>query len=336
MVQCFVRLFLRVCKTHGLRRPRHNGGMLQLTDIEAAARRLQGQVLDTPFVESRTLSQLLGCTVFLKFENLQYTASFKERGACNKLSQLDAAERARGVVAMSAGNHAQGVAYHAQRLGLRAVIVMPRFTPGVKIERARGLYPADREAGAHPVEPDLPEVAIRREVDHGEADRRRHAKGRVIDPEQHEVAMHRDEDATNAGRVPVAAQSRLRDRWKPIDRPRLVTHHRPEVARHRVGAPRVDTVVTTQHRVLVGLRDPDVPGRAWEQEDLRTTARTLPERHELQERAVGIDLAGAEDQQRRQHLPGPGRSRQADSPSFDIFMSTCYILMHANHDSIGR
>lgn len=112
--------------------------MLQLTDIEAAAERLSGQVLDTPCVESRTLSQLVGCRVFLKFENLQYTASFKERGACNKLAQLSEEERARGVVAMSAGNHAQGVAYHAQRLGLRAVIVMPRFTPGVKVERTRG------------------------------------------------------------------------------------------------------------------------------------------------------------------------------------------------------
>jgi len=107
-------------------------------DIEAAADRLAGQILDTPCVESRTLSQLTGCQVFLKFENLQYTASFKERGACNKLAQLDADERARGVIAMSAGNHAQGVAYHAQRLGLRAVIVMPRFTPGVKVERTRG------------------------------------------------------------------------------------------------------------------------------------------------------------------------------------------------------
>jgi threonine dehydratase len=112
--------------------------MLQLADIEAAAERLSGQVLDTPCVESRTLSQLVGCRVFLKFENLQYTASFKERGACNKLAHLTEQERARGVVAMSAGNHAQGVAYHAQRLGLRAVIVMPRFTPGVKVERTRG------------------------------------------------------------------------------------------------------------------------------------------------------------------------------------------------------
>jgi threonine dehydratase len=111
--------------------------MLKLQDIEQAAARLQGQVLDTPCVASQTLSQLTGCQLFLKFENLQYTASFKERGACNKLAQLDAAERARGVVAMSAGNHAQGVAFHAQRLGLRAVIVMPRFTPGVKVERTR-------------------------------------------------------------------------------------------------------------------------------------------------------------------------------------------------------
>ena len=120
--------------------------MLSLQDIQAAAERLHGHVLDTPCVESRTLSQIVGAQVFLKFENLQFTASFKERGACNKLAQLVADERARGanarttrgVVAMSAGNHAQGVAYHAQRLGLRAVIVMPRFTPGVKVERTRG------------------------------------------------------------------------------------------------------------------------------------------------------------------------------------------------------
>ncbi|WBX99980.1 threonine ammonia-lyase [Ramlibacter tataouinensis] len=112
--------------------------MLELADIRAAADRLQGHVLRTPCVASQTLSQLTGARVFLKFENLQFTASFKERGACNKLAQLSAAERARGVIAMSAGNHAQGVAYHAQRLGIRAVIVMPRFTPGVKVERTRG------------------------------------------------------------------------------------------------------------------------------------------------------------------------------------------------------
>ena len=112
--------------------------MLSLHHIEQAALRLQGHLLDTPCVESRTLSNITGAQIFLKFENLQYTASFKERGACNKLAQLSLAERARGVIAMSAGNHAQGVAYHAERLGIRAVIVMPRFTPGVKIERTRG------------------------------------------------------------------------------------------------------------------------------------------------------------------------------------------------------
>ncbi len=112
--------------------------MIELSHIDAAAARLQGQLLRTPCLASRTLSDITGAQVFLKFENLQFTASFKERGACNKLAQLTPAQRQRGVIAMSAGNHAQGVAYHAQRLGLRAVIVMPRFTPGVKVERTRG------------------------------------------------------------------------------------------------------------------------------------------------------------------------------------------------------
>ncbi len=111
--------------------------MTTIEDIERAAARLQGQILNTPCVESRTLSEIVGAQVFLKFENLQFTSSFKERGACNKLTDL-AAAGVRGVIAMSAGNHAQGVAYHAQRLGLHALIVMPRFTPGVKIERTRG------------------------------------------------------------------------------------------------------------------------------------------------------------------------------------------------------
>jgi threonine dehydratase len=113
--------------------------MLAIASIQRAAERLRGQILETPCVESRTLSEIVGAQVFLKFENLQFTASFKERGACNKLTDLVEADTPTiGVVAMSAGNHAQGVAYHAQRLGLRAVIVMPRFTPGVKIERTRG------------------------------------------------------------------------------------------------------------------------------------------------------------------------------------------------------
>ena len=112
--------------------------MLSLHDIKQAAERLRGHLLDTPCVASRTLSNITGAELFLKFENLQYTASFKERGACNRLAQLTVEENCRGVIAMSAGNHAQGVAYHAQRLGIRAVIVMPRFTPGVKVERTRG------------------------------------------------------------------------------------------------------------------------------------------------------------------------------------------------------
>jgi threonine dehydratase len=83
------------------------------------------------------LSRITGADIFLKFENLQFTASFKERGALNKLQSLSEGQRRAGVIAASAGNHAQGVAYHAQRLGISAVIVMPRYTPGVKIEHTR-------------------------------------------------------------------------------------------------------------------------------------------------------------------------------------------------------
>jgi len=109
--------------------------MVTLDDIRAAAAVIRGQIVATPCDESRTLSALTGTQVFLKFENLQFTASFKERGALSKLASLDAAERRRGVLTVSAGNHAQGVAYHAARLGIPAVIVMPRFTPAVKVER---------------------------------------------------------------------------------------------------------------------------------------------------------------------------------------------------------
>jgi len=110
---------------------------LSLADVRAAAQRLRGEVLETPCLASRTLSLLAGCEVFLKFENLQFTASFKERGALNRMAQLGAAERDSGVLAVSAGNHAQGVAYHAQRLGIPATIVMPRFAPAVKVENTR-------------------------------------------------------------------------------------------------------------------------------------------------------------------------------------------------------
>ena len=115
------------------------GDSVSLADIQAAAARLAGHVLDSPFVESKTLSQITGAQVYLKFENLQFTASFKERGALNKLAALiDSGAPVKGVIAASAGNHAQGVAHHAQRLGLPATIVMPVLTPTVKVERTRG------------------------------------------------------------------------------------------------------------------------------------------------------------------------------------------------------
>ncbi|MGD9804546.1 MAG: threonine ammonia-lyase [Hyphomicrobiaceae bacterium] len=106
-------------------------------DVLAAAKTIEGAVLNTDFDASRTLSEMLGCHVWLKFENLQFTASFKERGALNRLSALTEDERRRGVIAMSAGNHAQGIAYHAHRLGIPATIVMPVGTPMVKIENTR-------------------------------------------------------------------------------------------------------------------------------------------------------------------------------------------------------
>ena len=113
--------------------------MLTLNDIRAAAARIAGAVARTPFLHSQTLSRLTGAEVWLKFENLQFTASFKERGALNKLLRLSPAERQRGVIAMSAGNHAQGVAHHAARLGVRAVIVMPGGTPNSKVRSTRVL-----------------------------------------------------------------------------------------------------------------------------------------------------------------------------------------------------
>ena len=108
-----------------------------LADVQAAAVRLSGHLVRTPCLHSRTLSEIAGAEVWLKFENHQFTASFKERGALNCLAQLGPAARAAGVIAVSAGNHAQGVAYHARRLHIPAVIVMPRHTPHVKVEHTR-------------------------------------------------------------------------------------------------------------------------------------------------------------------------------------------------------
>src|ERR1700752_1579379 len=104
-----------------------------LADIEAARRTIAGQVVRTPMLPAPRLSGLTRASVFVKYENLQVTNSFKERGALNKLASLTAAEGARGVIAMSAGNHAQAVPYHAARLGIAATIVMPVTTPFVKV-----------------------------------------------------------------------------------------------------------------------------------------------------------------------------------------------------------
>ena len=109
-----------------------------IEDIRAAARRIEGAVIRTPMLVSRTLSEIIGAEVWLKFENLQFTAAYKERGALNKLLQLTPEERARGVIAASAGNHAQAVAYHAKRLGIPATIVMPESTPTVKVTQTAG------------------------------------------------------------------------------------------------------------------------------------------------------------------------------------------------------
>jgi threonine dehydratase len=109
-----------------------------IDDIRAPAQRIDGAVIKTPMLVSRTLSEILGAEVWLKFENLQFTAAYKERGALNKLLQLSPEDRARGVIAASAGNHAQAVAYHARRLGIPAVIVMPESTPTVKVTQTAG------------------------------------------------------------------------------------------------------------------------------------------------------------------------------------------------------
>jgi len=111
--------------------------MITLESIRAAAGRIEGAIERTPFLRSQTLSRVTGCELHLKFENLQFTASFKERGALNKLLCLSESERKRGVVAMSAGNHAQAVAYHAARLGIPAVIVMPKGSPNTKIKNTQ-------------------------------------------------------------------------------------------------------------------------------------------------------------------------------------------------------
>ena len=109
-----------------------------LDDIRAAAERVKGSVVRTPMMKSDTLSEIVDAEVWLKFENLQFTAAYKERGALNKLLQLTDEERSRGVIAASAGNHAQAVAYHGRRLGIPVTIVMPVSTPMIKVTQTEG------------------------------------------------------------------------------------------------------------------------------------------------------------------------------------------------------
>jgi len=109
-----------------------------IDDVRAAHDRIRDAIVRTPTLISRTLSEMTGATVYLKFENLQFTAAYKERGALNTLLQLSPEARAKGVIAASAGNHAQGLAYHANRLGIPATIVMPRNTPTVKVTQTEG------------------------------------------------------------------------------------------------------------------------------------------------------------------------------------------------------
>src|SRR3546814_842070 len=109
-----------------------------LADVQAAAARIGDSIIRTPCLESRTLSEITGARVFLKFENLQFTAAYKERGALNKLLLLDETAKSRGVIAASAGNHAQGLAYHGRRLGIPVTIVMPRPTPIAKVSPTEG------------------------------------------------------------------------------------------------------------------------------------------------------------------------------------------------------
>jgi threonine dehydratase len=109
-----------------------------IDDVRAAHARIRDSIVRTPTLISRTLSDLTGATVYLKFENLQFTAAYKERGALNTLLQLDEGARAKGVIAASAGNHAQGLAYHASRLGIPSTIVMPKNTPTVKVTQTEG------------------------------------------------------------------------------------------------------------------------------------------------------------------------------------------------------
>lgn len=125
---------------------------VSLFDIRAAEKNLEGVLVRTPLVKSKTLSEITGCSLYLKYENFQFTSSFKERGACHRLLQLDDKEKKNGVIAASIGNHAQAVARHAQRLSIPATIVMPRSTPIAKIQQTQFFEPTIELEGRNIVE----------------------------------------------------------------------------------------------------------------------------------------------------------------------------------------
>ena len=153
--------------------------LLTLNDIRAAAARIEGAVVRTPMLYSQTLSQITGANIWLKFENLQFTAAFKERGALNALLQLTEEERRRGVIAASAGNHSQGLSYHGTRLNVPVTIVMPRTTPSVKVMQT--------------------EILGGQVMQHGETFDEAYAHARELEQERGLVFVHPFDDA------PVAA-----------------------------------------------------------------------------------------------------------------------------------
>jgi threonine dehydratase len=120
-------------QTHSLEADERSAALLTIDDVRAAAGRIEGSIVHTPTLRSQTLSEITGANIWLKFENLQFTAAYKERGALNKLLLLTEEQRKRGVIAASAGNHSQGLSYHGTRLGVPVTIVMPRTTPMVKV-----------------------------------------------------------------------------------------------------------------------------------------------------------------------------------------------------------
>jgi threonine dehydratase len=170
---------------------------ITIDDVRAAARAIHGAVEHTPIRHSDTLSRITGAQIHLKFENLQYTASFKERGALNKLLSLTADERRRGVAAASAGNHAQGVAYHAGRLGIPVTIVMPESTPFTKVKHTK-------DFGA-------------RVILHGATLTESFARAHAITAEENLTFVHPYDDAMVIAGQGTVALEMLADAEEPLD-----------------------------------------------------------------------------------------------------------------------